>query len=134
MRRPMKRSLCLLVSFFVFSLAARADSSCYGAWLTTLTTEGGVKEAGAVTLTLHGDITSIAGTGAATLEAVNNGSTLTFTGVWTRTNAVIRFELYPVIPSDLMPTWRGKLNLLTGQCNGTWRGGLARGKFQTTLQ
>jgi len=123
-----------VVAFISFSLLCRADSVFYGAWYTTVQlAKGENKDSGGLTMILRGDITS-PGTGSATINTVVNvrGTVIAFQGTWQHVSSnVVTVQIG--VPST-PPVWRGRINLVNGQCSGTWRLDYAAGRFQATRQ
>jgi hypothetical protein len=121
----MKRVFPLLVILFAFASASRASTNAFGAWWET-TSEGGAKGTGTLFVLFDGDVTSLSGTGGVvTVTMVYNveGDRYTIQGYYNRRQRnIVTFEASPEnLTFFSPPAFRGRLSLISGQCDGTWR-------------
>ena len=121
----MKRIPALLVIFFALCSVSRASTNSYGAWWETTHTAGGGKGAGAIFILFDGDVTSNSGTGGVvtvTMIYNRNGDSYEIPGHYhRRVGDIVTFEASPAnLTFFSPPAWKGRLSLVSGQCNGTW--------------
>jgi len=128
----MKRILPLLVIFLAFGLVSRASTNSFGAWWEVTSGTHGEKGAGALFILFDGDVTSNSGTGGVvtvTMIYNVNGERHEIPGHFNR--RVGNFVTFEASPENLTffspPAWKGRLNLISGQCDGTWHNPGLRG-------
>jgi hypothetical protein len=150
----MKRIPALLVILFALCSVSRASTNSFGAWWETTHGSIGGKGAGAVFILFDGDVSSNSGTGGVvtvTMIYNRNGDSFEIPGHYQRrVGNIVTFE---ASPADLTfispPAWKGRLSLISGQCDGTWHnpgltgpapgGGhyiakAVRGRFQSNIR
>jgi len=150
----MKRILPLLAILFAFGSVSRASTNSFGAWWETTRGGHGEKGAGALFILFEGDVTANSGTGGVvtvTMIYNRNGDSYAIPGQYNRrVGNIVTFEAGPADLTPLSPpAWKGRLNLISGQCDGTWHnpglhgpapgGGhyiarAVRGRFQSNIR
>lgn len=136
----MKRIPVLVVILFALCSVSRASTNSYGAWWQTTHTAGG-SGAGAGT----GGVVTV------TMIYNRNGDSYAIPGQYNRrVGNIVTFEASPAnLTFFSPPAWTGRLNLISGQCDGTWHnpglhgpalgGGhyiakAVRGRFQSNIR
>jgi hypothetical protein len=121
----MKTILAILVVLF-FCSVSRASTNSYGAWWETAGGPFTAKGAGELFIQFEGDVTSHSGTGGVvTVTMVYNisGDSWSISGHYKR--LVGDFVNFEASPANLTffspPSWKGRLSLKSGQCEGRWR-------------
>jgi len=123
--KPMKRLLHLLVILFAIGSVSRASTNSFGAWWEITSGAHGEKGAGALFILFDGDVTSHSGTGGVvTVTMIYNvdGDRYEIPGHYNRREGnIVTFEARPEnLTFFSPPAWRGRLSLISGQCDGTW--------------
>ena len=121
----MKRILPLLVILFAFGAVSRASTNSFGAWWEMTSAAHGEKGAGALFILFDGDVTSSSGTGGVvtvTMIYNVNGDRYEIPRHYNRREGnIVTFEASPEDLTPLSPpAWKGRLNLISGQCDGIW--------------